>query len=123
MIAGAKESDWMVRNPWRPGRHIAACLEASDDYPGMSVSEAARKLGVSRYRFFRVLHGRGPVTLDLALKMEALGWVTADLWLEMQTRYDLAQARKRLNRPLSAAPAVRRKNELLAEADAAAAAA
>lgn len=122
MIAGAKESDWMVRNPLHPGRHIAACLEAADDYPGMSVSEAARKLGVSRSCFSRVIRGSGAVTLDLALKMEALGWMTADLWLEMQTRYDLAQARKQLKRPLSEAPAVLRKNKLLAEADAAAAA-
>ena len=106
MIVGAKESDWGRRNPLHPGLHIAAWLEAADDYPGMTVSEAARKLSVSRNSLSRVVNGRAPVTPALALKMEALGWATADDWMRLQIRYDLAQARKRLNRPRAEAPAV-----------------
>ncbi len=59
-----------------------------------------------------VKRARAPITLDLALKMEAAGWSTADVWMEFQTDYDLAQARKRLNQPLAKAPAVLREKQL-----------
>ena len=105
MIAGLSPDSWLSRNPGHPGEHIADYLEPADDYPGMSVAEAARKLGVSRSRLSRVVKGRGPVTLDLAMKLEAFGWATANIWMTYQMNYDLAQERKRLNRPLTQAPA------------------
>ncbi len=83
----------------------------------VGVSEAAAKLGVSRNSLSRVVNGRAPITMNLALKMEAAGWATADVWLELQTKYDLAQARKRLHQPLAQAPAVLREKQLLAEAE------
>ena len=113
MIAGASPDAWLRRNPLHPGEHIADYLEPADDYPGMSVAEAARKLGVSRSRLSRVLQGKGSVTLDLAMKLEAAGWAAADDWMGFQTRYDIAQERKRLNRPLTQAPAYIREQELL----------
>lgn len=118
MIAGLKDDAWTVRNPPHPGQFIrSGCLDAADDYPGMTVSEAADKLGVSRAAFSRVVNGQRPVTLALAMKMEAVGWSTADIWLELQARYDIAQERKRLNRPLAAAPAVRDIERMKAEAE------
>ena len=106
MIIGLKGGAWLQQTAPHPGTYIAAeYLEAVDDYPGMTVSEAARKLDVSRSHLSRVIHGRGPVTLDLALKMEAAGWSTAENWMQLQTRYDIAQARKRLGRPRAEAPA------------------
>ena len=50
------------------------------------------------------------------MKMEAAGWATADAWVELQAKYDIAQARKRLNQPLAAAPAEQRVKRLMAEA-------
>ncbi len=119
MIVGASEDDYLRRNPPHPGGMFKrGWLDADDVYPGMSVSEAAAKLGVSRAVLSRVANERAPITLNLALKMETLGWSTADNWLELQTKYDLAQARKRLHQPLAAAPAVLRRKQLLAEAEA-----
>ncbi len=118
MIVGLKEDAWLRLNPLHPGRHIAGgWLDAVDEYPGMSVSEAAEKLGVSRAALSRIVDGRAPVTPALAMKMEALGWATADTWLRLQTRYDIAQARKRLNQPRSSAPAARRIERMKAEVE------
>ena len=117
MIVGLSPGSWLRRNPRHPGRHIAVRLEADEEepeeYPGMSVAEMARKLGVSRSRLSRVCREQSPITLDLAMKLEAYGWATADAWMEMQTNYDIARERKRLNRPLTQAPAYIREQELL----------
>ncbi len=122
MIVGAREDAWLLLNPPHPGGMIkTGCLDAVDDYPGMTVSEAAEKLGVSRTSLSRVVNGRGPITLDLAMKMEAIGWATADAWMRLQIDWDIAQARKRLNQPRAAAPAVLQEKRLPAEAEAEAA--
>ena len=61
----------------------------------LSVSEAARQLGISRVQLSRVLHGRAPVSPDLALRLEQwLSGPTADVWLRMQISHDLWQARQ-----------------------------
>ena len=119
MIAGASPQAWLVRNPPHPGRRIAARMEPLDDYPGFSIAEAARKLGVSRGYLSRVIRGRSPVSLDLAMKMDALGWGTAENWMKAQARYDVSQERKRRKQPYAAAPAVVAYERMMAEHEAA----
>ncbi len=92
-----KEDAWLRRNPPHPGGLIRyGWLESNNyDYAGLTVSEAARKLGISRESLSRVINGRTAISIDLALKLEAAGWATADVWLEWQLSYDLARARNR----------------------------
>ena len=95
-------------SPSHPGGILkSGYIEAFENYPGKTVGETAALLGVSRVTLSRVLNERRPVTLDLAMKLEKVGLATADIWMELQTKYDIAQARKRLNQPRAAAPAVR----------------
>ena len=61
-----------------------------------TVSEAAARLGVEPKMLAQVVSGRCEVTPDLALRLEAAGWGSARVWVELQARYDLAQERKRL---------------------------
>lgn len=80
-----------MHNPPHPGETLR-----EDVLPelGLTVSEAARQLGVSRVQLSRVLHGRAPISPDLALRLEQwLNGPTADIWLRMQIAYDLWQAR------------------------------
>jgi addiction module HigA family antidote len=58
---------------------------------GISVSEAAARLGVSRVALSRVVHEHARISPALAIRLGAAGAGTARAWLDMQTAYDLAQ--------------------------------
>lgn len=82
-------------NPPHPG------LTLRDDVLpalGLSVTEAATQLGVTRATLSRVLNGRAAISPEMALRIE--GWLgierggRADLWIERQAGFDLWQARK-----------------------------
>jgi antitoxin HigA-1 len=66
---------------------------------GLTVTAAARQLGVSRVALSRVLHGKAAISPDMALRLEA--WLglgrggRAETWLQQQLAYDLWQARKK----------------------------
>lgn len=80
-----------MHNPPHPGETL---LEDVLPDLGLTVSEAARQLGVSRAQLSRVLHRHAPVSPDLALRLEQwLSGPTADVWRRMQIAYDLWQAR------------------------------
>ncbi len=80
-----------MRNPPHPGRSVREnCL----DPLGLSVTEAAEVLGVARHTLSRVLNGHSAISPDMAIRLEKAGWSSADFWLNRQTSYDLAQARK-----------------------------
>ena len=88
---------WLRRNPAHPGRHIYhGCMEDPLGERSLTVSEVAHRIGVSRVALSRVLNGRAGISVSLALKLEAVGWGTADSWLRRQARYDLARERNRL---------------------------
>ena len=85
------------------------CLTLRDDVLpalGLSVTEAAAQLGVTRAALSRVLNGRAGISPEMALRLE--GWLgvenggRADLWIAEQAAYDLWKARR------AGAPAVRR---------------
>ena len=86
-------------NPPHPG------LTLRDDVLpelGLSVTQAAEQLGVARVSLSRVLNGRAAISPEMALRIE--GWLgvenggRADAWLEMQTHYDLWQARQSIKK-------------------------
>ena len=80
-----------VKNPPHPGRSVREnCL----DPLGLSVNEAAEVLGVARHTLSRVLNGHAAISPDMANRLEKAGWSSAEFWLNRQTAYDLAQARK-----------------------------
>ena len=64
---------------------------------GLSVSAFARSLGISRQTLHAVLAERSGVSAELALRLGALLGNGAQLWLDMQTKYDLWQAETKLN--------------------------
>jgi antitoxin HigA-1 len=60
----------------------------------MSVTEFAKRLKVSRVTLSRVLNGHAGVSAELAIRLEAALGSSAQMWVGMQSGYDLAQARK-----------------------------
>lgn len=60
---------------------------------GLSVGEAASRLGISRVTLSRVLHGHARISPNLAVRLEQAGVGTARAWLAMQSAHDLATER------------------------------
>ena len=61
----------------------------------VSVTEAAKKLGVSRQAFSAIINGRAGITADMALRLSKALGTSPDMWLGMQMQYDLWQAKQR----------------------------
>jgi addiction module HigA family antidote len=80
----------MMKNPVHPGEVLRHDVI---DELGLSVGEAAERLGVSRVTLSRVLHGHARVSPNLAIRLEQSGVSTARAWLAMQSAYDLARER------------------------------
>ena len=60
---------------------------------GITLSEAASKLGISRKTLSKICNAKGSITPDMAVRLElALGKPSAKHWLKLQTAYDLAKA-------------------------------
>jgi len=66
-----------------------------DAYGGLSVTEFAKRLGVSRVTLSRVVNGRAAVSAELAIRLAAPLSGSAQSWLQMQVSYDLWQAQKK----------------------------
>jgi addiction module HigA family antidote len=83
-----------MHNPPHPGLKLRDALVAL----GLSITEAANQLDVTRAALSRVMNGRAAISPVMALRLEA--WLgverggRADLWLAEQAAYDLWQARK-----------------------------
>lgn len=81
-----------MHNPPHPGEVLQDTVLREG---ALTVSEFARKLGVSRVALSRVVNGRAAVSADMALRLAASLGGTAESWLRMQAAYDLWQASKR----------------------------
>ena len=83
------------RVPTHPGAIIREDVLPS--LQGMSVSAFARSLGVSRQTLHSVLAERSGVSAEMALRLGALLGNGAQLWLDMQTKFDLWQAEAKIH--------------------------
>ena len=62
---------------------------------GISVSEAALRLGVSRQAMSAILNGRTGISADMALRLADALKTSAEMWTGMQSAYDLWQAKQK----------------------------
>ena len=70
----------------------------------LSVSEAARQLGVSRQTLHAVMSGRSAVTAEMALRLGRFCGNGPELWLRMQQAFDLWEAQSHLKDDLDHIP-------------------
>jgi addiction module HigA family antidote len=78
-----------MHNPAHPGEVLREYLPED-----LAVTEAAKRLGVSRQSLSALLNGRAGVSAEMALRLEAALGTSAKMWLEMQAGYDLWKARQ-----------------------------
>jgi addiction module HigA family antidote len=69
------------------------------DHYGMTVSQVAGHLGVSRQNMSLLLNGHAGLTAMMALRFEKAFGISADALLRIQVAYDLAQAQLSGNEP------------------------
>ena len=94
-----------MHNPPHPGEILRTlCIEPL----GLSVTQAAQALGVSRKTLSSILNGKSGISPEMAIRLSIAFDTSAESWLNQQVQYDLWQAekhRKELRvRPLSAEP-------------------
>lgn len=82
-----------MRNPPHPGELIRDLMAQAPD----SARAALRGGAMPPEAFDAVLDGDAPVTPELALALERIGWSDAEHWLRMQASYDLARLRRAAN--------------------------
>jgi addiction module HigA family antidote len=84
-----------MHNPPNPGGIVRRqCLEPL----GLSVTEAAEALGVTRQALSDVVNERAGVSVEMAIRLSKAFGSSPETWLGTQMAYDLWQARGRTNR-------------------------
>jgi addiction module HigA family antidote len=84
-----------MKNPPHPGKHVRMnCLEPL----ALTVTTAAKALGVSRQALNNLVNERAGISPEMAIRLEKMGWGTADGWMRLQMNYELDQVRQIANR-------------------------
>ena len=82
-----------MHNPPHPGKVLADTVLREDG--GLTVTEFAKRLGVSRVALSRVVNARAAVSAELAIRLAAALGGSPESWLNMQVAHDLWHAEKR----------------------------
>ncbi len=78
-----------MKNPPHPGETVRYdCLEPL----GLSVTDGARVLGVTRQALNNLVNGKSGISPEMAIRLEKAFGGSARVWLGIQMDYDLAQA-------------------------------
>jgi len=81
----------LMHNPPHPGEILRQlCL----DPLGLSVTDAAKGLGISRKTLSAILNGRAGISPEMAVRLSLAFGTTSESWLNQQVQYDLWQAEK-----------------------------
>ncbi|MBP7301635.1 MAG: HigA family addiction module antidote protein [Brachymonas sp.] len=75
-----------MHNPAHPGAVLKEWLA------DVSITQAAEHLGITRAYLSRILNEHASISADMALRLSVLLGTSADMWLNMQSAYDLWQA-------------------------------
>jgi len=85
----------LMHNPPHPGAILRElCLEPL----GLSVTEAAQALGVSRKTLSSLLNGRAGVSPEMAIRLSIAFGTSAESWMNQQAVFDLSQAERHRNK-------------------------
>jgi len=79
----------LMHNPPHPGKVLKElCLEPL----GLTVTEAAKGLGVSRKTLSTILNGKSGISPEMAVRLSIAFNTSSESWLNQQSQYDLWQA-------------------------------
>jgi addiction module HigA family antidote len=87
-----------MHNPPHPGEVLRDGVFTDT---GITVTEFAKRIGVTRVMLSRVLNGKAGISAGMAVRLAAGLGGSAESWLHMQANYDLWQAEKSLKRAVA----------------------
>ena len=76
----------------RPGKHLRSVL----DDAGLSANAVGLALPVPGNRLTEILNGRRAITADTAMRLGRYFGTSAQMWVNLQARYDLEAAEEKL---------------------------
>jgi antitoxin HigA-1 len=82
-----------MKNPVHPGRIVKGSIEEL----GLSVTDAAKVLGVTRPTISKLVNGRASISPEMAVRLSKAFGSTPKFWLTLQLNYDLAQVDAKAN--------------------------
>lgn len=80
-----------MHNPAHPGEILR---ELYLKPLGVTITQAAEALGVTRKHVSAIVNGRASVTPDMAVRLAVVFATEPELWVNMQAQYDLWMVRK-----------------------------
>lgn len=91
-MATITEKNARMHNPAHPGEILRELYLAP---LGITITQAATALGVTRKHVSSIVNGRAPVTPDMALRLAVAFGTEPELWVNMQSQYDLWVVRRK----------------------------
>lgn len=92
IVHTAPAADIVPGDVFHPGVFLADEI----GFRGIKQAELARMLGITRPELSLVINGRRNMTISLAMKLEETLDIKAETWMNLQMRYEVDRARKRL---------------------------
>jgi antitoxin HigA-1 len=84
-----------MKNPPHPGRIVRQeCIEPL----GLTVTEAAERLGVKRQTLSNLVNGKAGISPEMSIRLSKAFGSSPEVWLGIQMEYDLAQAYRNADR-------------------------
>jgi addiction module HigA family antidote len=90
----------MLHSPSHPGGLLNEEFQAL----GISISQAAKDLGVSRQLLSAIVNQRRPISAEMAVRIGHYVGNGPGLWLRMQTQFDLWEAQRKMKAALRRIP-------------------
>ena len=87
-----------MHNPPHPGAVLRDGVFTNSD---ITVTDFAKRIGVTRVALSRILNGKAGISADMAVRLAAALGDSAESWLHMQANYDLWKAEKALKREVA----------------------
>lgn len=81
----------MIHEPLHPGVIIKDVLI---DHTGLTISEAAEHLGVTKTTLSRLLNQHAGVSAEMAVRLSKLLNTSIDMWVNLQSQYDIWQVKQ-----------------------------
>ena len=84
----------LMHNPPHPGLIIKElCLEPL----GVTITDAAKALGVSRKTLSSIVNGKAGISPEMAVRLSIAFNTSSESWMNQQSQYDLWQAEQHRN--------------------------